>query len=103
AFELPPMDKARDSITAGAAVSAAAAAGGLTANMAPRQAKTLDIRCGQAAAAGFLGREQEPQPGGGGGRGGATPGVGGPHPAGGGGVWRSSGSGCRCVRRRASP
>jgi hypothetical protein len=53
AFELPPVDRARDSVTAVAAVVAAVAAGDLTTSEAAEVAKIIDVYVHALAATAF--------------------------------------------------
>jgi len=59
AFELPPVDKARDSVKAVAAVVAAVAAGDLTTSEAAEVAKIIDIYVRTLAATDFEERLQK--------------------------------------------
>src|SRR5262249_8927112 len=59
AFELPPMDKARDSITAVAEVIAAVAAGDLTTSEGAARAQLLYVYLRPLAAAEFEARPQQ--------------------------------------------
>ena len=59
AFELPPMDKAKDSITAVAEVIAAVAAGDLTTSEAAELAKLIDVYVRTLAATDFEERLQK--------------------------------------------
>jgi hypothetical protein len=59
AFELPPVDKARDSVKAVAAVVAAVAAGDLTTSEATEMAKIIDIYVRTLAATDFEERLQK--------------------------------------------